>query len=230
MKNRTIRVENLKKNYYLGKVKVEALRGISFEIDSGEFVSIMGPSGSGKSTLMHIIGCLDYPTGGKYYLVGEDVTKLDDNQLAIFRNQKIGFVFQQFNLLPRATNLKNVELPLIYAGITNARKREEIARKALEEVGLGDRIAHRPNEISGGQRQRVAIARALVNHPSIILADEPTGNLDSKTGLDIMKIIQKLYEEGNTIVLVTHEPEIARYARRIIHLKDGLIEQDEVVA
>jgi len=179
---------------------------------------------------MHIIGCLDYPTGGKYYLVGEDVTKLDDNQLAIFRNQKIGFVFQQFNLLPRATNLKNVELPLIYAGITNARKREEIARKALEEVGLGDRIAHRPNEISGGQRQRVAIARALVNHPSIILADEPTGNLDSKTGLDIMKIIQKLYEEGNTIVLVTHEPEIARYARRIIHLKDGLIEQDEVVA
>ncbi|MGE4413323.1 MAG: ABC transporter ATP-binding protein [Candidatus Caldatribacteriota bacterium] len=230
MKNRTIRVENLKKNYYLGKMKVEALRGISFEIDSGEFVSIMGPSGSGKSTLMHIIGCLDYPTGGKYYLVGEDVTKLDDNQLAIFRNQKIGFVFQQFNLLPRATNLKNVELPLIYAGITNARKREEIARKALEEVGLGDRIAHRPNEISGGQRQRVAIARALVNHPSIILADEPTGNLDSKTGLDIMKIIQKLYEEGNTIVLVTHEPEIARYARRIIHLKDGLIEQDEVVA
>ncbi|MDD5497828.1 MAG: ABC transporter ATP-binding protein [Atribacterota bacterium] len=230
MKNRTIRVENLKKNYYLGKMKVEALRGISFEIDSGEFVSIMGPSGSGKSTLMHIIGCLDYPTGGKYYLVGEDVTKLDDNQLAIFRNQKIGFVFQQFNLLPRATNLKNVELPLIYAGITNVRKREEIARKALEEVGLGDRIAHRPNEISGGQRQRVAIARALVNHPSIILADEPTGNLDSKTGLDIMKIIQKLYEEGNTIVLVTHEPEIARYARRIIHLKDGLIEQDEVVA
>jgi putative ABC transport system ATP-binding protein len=230
MKNRTIRVENLKKNYYLGKMKVEALRGISFEIDSGEFVSIMGPSGSGKSTLMHIIGCLDYPTGGKYYLVGEDVTKLDDNQLAIFRNQKIGFVFQQFNLLPRATNLKNVELPLIYAGITNARKREEIARKALEEVGLGDRIAHRPNEISGGQRQRVAIARALVNNPSIILADEPTGNLDSKTGLDIMKIIQKLYEEGNTIVLVTHEPEIARYARRIIHLKDGLIEQDEVVA
>lgn len=230
MKNRTIRVENLKKNYYLGKMKVEALRGISFEIDSGEFVSIMGPSGSGKSTLMHIIGCLDYPTGGEYYLVGEDVTKLDDNQLAIFRNQKIGFVFQQFNLLPRATNLKNVELPLIYAGITNARKREEIARKALEEVGLGDRIAHRPNEISGGQRQRVAIARALVNHPSIILADEPTGNLDSKTGLDIMKIIQKLYEEGNTIVLVTHEPEIARYARRIIHLKDGLIEQDEVVA
>jgi putative ABC transport system ATP-binding protein len=230
MKNRTIRVENLKKNYYLGKMKVEALRGISFEIDSGEFVSIMGPSGSGKSTLMHIIGCLDYPTGGKYYLVGEDVTKLDDNQLAIFRNQKIGFVFQQFNLLPRATNLKNVELPLIYAGITNARKREEIARIALVEVGLGDRIAHRPNEISGGQRQRVAIARALVNHPSIILADEPTGNLDSKTGLDIMKIIQKLYEEGNTIVLVTHEPEIARYARRIIHLKDGLIEQDEVVA
>ncbi|MBN2395763.1 MAG: ABC transporter ATP-binding protein [Candidatus Atribacteria bacterium] len=229
MSNIVIKIENLKKNYYLGKVVVEALRGISFEIHNGEFVSIMGPSGSGKSTLMHIIGCLDYPTTGKYFLSGQDVTKLDDNQLAIFRNQKIGFVFQQFNLLPRATNLKNVELPLIYSGISS-RKREEMSRKALEEVGLGNRIKHKPSEISGGQRQRVAIARALINNPSIILADEPTGNLDSKTGLDIMKIIQKLHEQGNTIILVTHEPEIAQYARRIIHLKDGLIDRDEVIA
>lgn len=228
MSNRVIKVEHVKKNYYLGKVTVEALRDISFEIDSGEFVSIMGPSGSGKSTLMHIIGCLDYPTSGKYYLSGQDVTQLDDNQLALFRNQKIGFVFQQFNLLPRATNLKNVELPLIYSGVI-ARERQELARKALEEVGLGNRIEHRPSEISGGQRQRVAIARALVNHPSIILADEPTGNLDSKTGLDILNMIQKLHEEGNTVVLVTHEPEIAQYAKRIIHLKDGLIDKDEVV-
>jgi putative ABC transport system ATP-binding protein len=228
MSNRVIRVEHVKKNYYLGKVTVEALRDISFEIDSGEFVSIMGPSGSGKSTLMHIIGCLDYPTSGKYYLSGQDVTQLDDNQLALFRNQKIGFVFQQFNLLPRATNLKNVELPLIYSGVI-ARERQELARKALEEVGLGNRIEHRPSEISGGQRQRVAIARALVNHPSIILADEPTGNLDSKTGLDILNMIQKLHEEGNTVILVTHEPEIAQYAKRIIHLKDGLIDRDEVV-
>ena len=229
MNDRVIRIEQLKKNYYLGKVTVEALRGISFEINSGEFVSIMGPSGSGKSTLMHIIGCLDYPTAGKYFLAGQDVTQLNDNQLALFRNQKIGFVFQQFNLLPRTTNLKNVELPLIYSSVAT-KNREELARKALEEVGLGDRIKHRPSEISGGQRQRVAIARALVNHPSIILADEPTGNLDSKTGLDILDIIQRLHEEGNTIVLVTHEPEIAQYANRIIHLKDGLIDRDEVVA
>lgn len=229
MNDSVIRVEHLKKNYYLGRVTVEALRGISFEIDSGEFVSIMGPSGSGKSTLMHIIGCLDYPTEGKYYLAGQDVTKLDDNQLALFRNRKIGFVFQQFNLLPRANNLKNVELPLIYSGV-KAQKRQGLARQALEEVGLGDRIKHRPSEISGGQRQRVAIARALVNHPSIILADEPTGNLDSRTGLDIMSMIKKLHEKGNTIILVTHEAEIAKYARRIIHLKDGLIDSDEVVA
>ncbi len=229
MNDSVIRVEHLKKNYYLGRVTVEALRGISFEIDSGEFVSIMGPSGSGKSTLMHIIGCLDYPTEGKYYLAGQDVTKLDDNQLALFRNRKIGFVFQQFNLLPRANNLKNVELPLIYSGV-KAQKRQGLARQALEEVGLGDRIKHRPSEISGGQRQRVAIARALVNHPSIILADEPTGNLDSRTGLDIMNMIKKLHEKGNTIILVTHEAEIAKYARRIIHLKDGLIDSDEVVA
>lgn len=227
--NKVIRLEQLKKNYYLGKVTVEALRGISFTIESGEFVSIMGPSGSGKSTLMHIIGCLDYPTSGKYFLAGQDITKLNDSQLALFRNQKIGFVFQQFNLLPRTSNLKNVELPLIYSGVAS-KKREIMAKGALEEVGLGNRIKHRPSEISGGQRQRVAIARALVNNPSIILADEPTGNLDSKTGMDIMKIIQKLHVEGNTIILVTHEPDIAHFAKRIIHLKDGLIDRDEVIA
>lgn len=227
--SKVMQVEKMTKTYHLGKVKVEALRGVSFEINEGEFVSIMGPSGSGKSTLMHIIGCLDYATGGKYFLADQDVNNLNDNQLALFRNKKIGFVFQQFNLLPRATNLRNVELPLIYAGIS-ARKRKKIALQALQDVGLSDRISHRPNEISGGQKQRVAIARALVNHPSIILADEPTGNLDSKTGLDIMNIIQKLHLEGNTIILVTHEPQLARYARRIIHLKDGLIDKDEVMA
>ena len=229
MNNKVIILEQLKKYYYLGKVTVEALRGISFTIESGEFVSIMGPSGSGKSTLMHIIGCLDYPTSGKYLLAGQDITRLNDSQLALFRNQKIGFVFQQFNLLPRTSNLKNVELPLIYSGVAS-KKREIIAKNALEEVGLGNRIKHRPSEISGGQRQRVAIARALVNNPSIILADEPTGNLDSKTGMDIMKIIQKLHVEGNTIILVTHEPDIAHFAKRIIHLKDGLIDRDEVIA
>jgi len=224
-----IQIEQLKKTYHLGKVKVEALRGVSFEINTGEFVSIMGPSGSGKSTLMHIIGCLDYPTEGKYFLSGQDVSKLNDNQLALFRNQKIGFVFQQFNLLPKATILRNVELPLTYNN-THSKNKKRLAVQALEEVGLGDRLKHRPNEISGGQKQRVAIARALVNHPSIILADEPTGNLDSKTGQDIMKMIDKLHDEGNTIILVTHEPEIARYAKRVIHLKDGLIDRDEVIA
>jgi len=227
--SKVMQIEKMSKTYHLGKVKVEALRGVSFEINEGEFVSIMGPSGSGKSTLMHIIGCLDYATRGKYFLADQDVNNLNDNQLALFRNKKIGFVFQQFNLLPRVTNLRNVELPLVYAGIP-VRDRKKIAIKALQDVGLGDRIGHRPNEISGGQKQRVAIARALVNHPSIILADEPTGNLDSKTGLDIMNIIKKLHEEGNTIILVTHEPEVARYAKRIIHLKDGLIDKDEVVA
>jgi len=223
-----IQIEQLKKTYHLGKVKVEALRGVSFEINTGEFVSIMGPSGSGKSTLMHIIGCLDYPTEGKYFLSGQDVSKLNDNQLALFRNQKIGFVFQQFNLLPKATILRNVELPLTYNN-THSKNKKRLAVQALEEVGLGDRLKHRPNEISGGQKQRVAIARALVNHPSIILADEPTGNLDSKTGQDIMKMIDKLHDEGNTIILVTHEPEIARFAKRVIHLKDGLIDRDEVI-
>jgi len=222
-------VDRLKKVYSLGQVQVKALKDISFKIKSGEFVSIMGPSGSGKSTLMHIIGCLDYPSGGKYFLSGQDVSKLNDNQLALFRNQKIGFVFQEFNLLPRATILRNVELPLTYSK-TNSGNIKEWAVEALKKVGLGDRLKHKPNEISGGEKQRVAVARALVNHPSIILADEPTGNLDSKTGQDIMKIIDKLHDEGNTIILVTHEAEIARYAKRIIHLKDGLIDKDEVIA
>jgi putative ABC transport system ATP-binding protein len=221
-------IDQLKKIYHMGEVQVEALRGVSFKVKSGEFVAIMGPSGSGKSTLMHIIGCLDYPSSGKYLLEGQNISELNDNQLALFRNQKIGFVFQQFNLLPRATILRNVELPLTYSK-DNSINKEQLATQALQEVGLGDRLNHRPNEISGGQKQRVAIARALINHPSIILADEPTGNLDSKTGQDIMEIIKKLHNNGNTIILVTHESEIAQYARRVIHLKDGLIDRDEVI-
>jgi len=223
-----IKLEQLKKIYSLGKVKVEALKGVSFEVEEGEFVSIMGPSGSGKSTLMHIIGCLDYPSEGKYFLANQDVTKLSDDQLALFRNKKIGFVFQQFNLLPRATNLRNVEIPLIYAGIP-FRERQKQTLQALQDVGLSHRAQHRPNEISGGEKQRVAIARALVGNPSIILADEPTGNLDSKTGQEIMNIFQNLNQKGNTIILVTHEREIAHYARRIIYIKDGLINKDEVL-
>lgn len=226
--NTIMKVEQLKKIYHLGKVDVEALRGVSFEVEEGEFVSIMGPSGSGKSTLMHIIGCLDYPSEGKYYLDGQDITKLNDYQLALVRNKKIGFIFQQFNLLPRATNLRNVEIPLVYAGVS-ATERTKLSLKALQEVGLGERADHKPNEISGGEKQRVAIARALVNNPSIILADEPTGNLDTKTGYEIMKIFQNLNERGNTIILVTHEEEIARYGSRIIHIRDGLVNKIEVV-
>jgi len=222
-----LEIKKIKKIYQMGKVKVEALRGVSFYIDKGEFVAIMGPSGSGKSTLMHIIGCLDQPTDGNFVIGGKDVSKLNDDRLAEIRNKRIGFVFQQFNLLSRTSILHNVEIPLIYAGL-KAKQRRELAKQALESVGLGDRLKHKPNEISGGEKQRAAIARALVNNPLIILADEPTGNLDTKTGEEIMKIFYKLHQQGNTLIMVTHEAEVARHARRIIHLRDGLIEKDEV--
>jgi putative ABC transport system ATP-binding protein len=224
-----IQISELTKVYKLGSVEVPALSGVDVEIDQNEYVAIMGPSGSGKSTLMNILGCLDTPSDGRYDFEGEDVGTMDDDQLAEIRNKKIGFVFQTFNLLPRATSLHNVELPLIYAGISASRRRE-LAKVALERVGLADRMNHKPNELSGGQRQRVAIARALVNNPAIILADEPTGNLDSKTGEEIMAIIQGIYEQGNTIILVTHEEYIAEYSKRIIRLRDGLIESDTVVS
>ncbi len=223
-----IDIKNLHKIYDLGSVSVPALRGVDLEIDSNEYVAIMGPSGSGKSTLMNILGCLDTPTEGRYSFAGQDVSRMDDDELATIRNKEIGFVFQTFNLLPRADALHNVELPLIYAGVPAA-QRKELARQALERVGLGDRTHHKPNELSGGQRQRVAIARALVNHPSIILADEPTGNLDTKTGEEIMEIFRQLHEQGNTIILVTHEEYIAEHAKRIVRLRDGLIESDEVL-
>jgi len=222
-----LEIKKIKKIYQMGKVKVEALKGVSFYIDKGEFVAIMGPSGSGKSTLMHIIGCLDQPTEGSFIIGGKDVSKLNDDRLAEIRNKSIGFVFQQFNLLSRTSILHNVEIPLIYAGLKTKRRRE-MAKQALESVGLGDRVKHKPNEISGGEKQRAAIARALVNNPLIILADEPTGNLDTKTGEEIMKIFYKLHQQGNTVIMVTHEAEIARHAHRIIHLRDGLIEKDEV--
>lgn len=212
----------------MGKVKVEALRGISFQISRGEFIAIIGPSGSGKSTLMHIIGCLDHPTEGSFIMEGEDISKLNDNKLAEIRNKRIGFVFQQFNLLSRTNILHNVEVPLIYARI-RAKERKKLATQVLEDLGLGDRLNHRPNEISGGETQRVAIARALVNNPLIILADEPTGNLDTKTGKEIMKIFDKLHQQGHTIIMVTHELEVAKHARRTIHLRDGLIERDEII-
>jgi putative ABC transport system ATP-binding protein len=220
-----INIENLEKTYELGSVQIKALRGVSLRMEENEFVAIMGPSGSGKSTMMNLIGCLDTPTSGAYFLEGQDVSKMNSDQLAEIRNQKIGFVFQTFNLLPRANILHNVELPLIYSGISTS-ERKRMAEEAIERVGLGDRIKHKPNELSGGQRQRVAIARALVNKPSIILADEPTGNLDSKTGEEIMKIFDQLYEMGNTIILVTHEDNIAEYAHRVVKLKDGVLESD----
>jgi putative ABC transport system ATP-binding protein len=218
--------EDLWKTYLMGTEQVHALRGISLEIRKGEYAAIMGPSGSGKSTLMNLIGCLDSPSKGAYWLAGRLVSELDDDELAYIRNKEIGFVFQTFNLLPRATALHNVELPLIYNG-TPTEERQERAREALRQVELGERMMHRPNELSGGQRQRVAIARALVNNPSILLADEPTGNLDSQTGEEIMALFARLHQQGNTIILVTHEPDIAQRAHRIIRLRDGKIEKDE---
>ena len=223
-----IEMNNVFKTYVLGEVKVPALHAISLQIEDNEYVAIMGPSGSGKSTLMNIMGCLDTPTTGTYYLGRKDVGSLNDNQLSDIRNTKVGFVFQTFNLLPRSTALHNVELPLIYSGMPSF-KRKQLAMDVLERVGLNDRMMHKPNELSGGERQRVAIARALVNKPSLILADEPTGNLDSKTGKEIIEILQRLYEQGNTILLVTHEEYIAKHTNRVIRLRDGVIESDEKI-
>ena len=221
-----IDIENITKNYVMGEETVHALRGVSLQIRRNEYIAVMGPSGSGKSTLMNMVGCLDTPTSGRYDFNGRNVAEMDDDELAAIRNREIGFVFQTFNLLPRSDSLRNVELPLIYAGM-DPQTREERATQALIDVGLGDRLHHKPNELSGGQRQRVAIARALVNKPSIILADEPTGNLDSKTGEEIMALLEDLYHRGNTIILVTHERDIAAHARRTVRLRDGVIESDE---
>ena len=220
-----IETQDLWKTYVMGSEEIHALRGVNIAINTGEYVAIMGPSGSGKSTLMNLIGCLDTPTKGSYLLNGKQVSQMNDNELARIRNEEIGFVFQTFNLLPRASALHNVELPLIYAGVPT-KDRQERAKDALRKVELDQRMSHKPNELSGGQRQRVAIARALVNNPSILLADEPTGNLDSKTGVEIMALFERLHTTGNTIVLVTHEPEIAAHAHRIIHIRDGQVEKD----
>jgi putative ABC transport system ATP-binding protein len=220
-----IETRDLWKTYVMGEEEIHALRGVSIQIERGEYVAIMGPSGSGKSTLMNLIGCLDTPSKGSYLLNDKEVASMNDDELAQIRNEEIGFVFQTFNLLPRATALHNVELPLIYAGVSGAARKDK-AKQALEKVDLMARASHRPNELSGGQRQRVAIARALVNDPSILLADEPTGNLDSKTGNEIMGVFDRLHESGNTIVLVTHEADIAAYAHRVIHIRDGQVEKD----
>ncbi len=224
-----IQLENITRQYQMGEEIVHALRGVSLTIEPNEYVAIMGPSGSGKSTLMNILGCLDTPTSGRYILEGEDVSDLDEDALAEIRNKKIGFVFQTFHLLPRYTAVRNVELPLIYAGIPSD-ERYERAVAMLEKVGLGDRLFHKPNELSGGQRQRVAIARALINHPSLLLADEPTGNLDSKTGAEILALFDELWRQGNTIILVTHEPHVAQHAQRILHILDGKIQKEERTA
>jgi putative ABC transport system ATP-binding protein len=223
-----IEIEGVWKTYPMGTQVVHALRGLSVTVQRGEYVAIMGPSGSGKSTLMNVIGCLDSPTKGRYVLDGEDVSRLSENALADVRNRRIGFVFQTFNLLPRQTCLQNVELPLVYAGVSG-RERRRRAEEALRSVGLGDRMTHRPNELSGGQRQRVAVARALVNRPAILLADEPTGNLDTATSEEIMRLFEQLYRQGHTVLVVTHEHDIAQHARRVVHLRDGLVEHDEPV-
>ncbi len=224
-----IDIKDLKKTYIMGTTQVHALQSVSLQIRKNEYVALMGPSGSGKSTLMNLLGCLDTPTSGEYFLNGSNVSTMTDSELAEIRNKEIGFVFQTFNLLPRLSALENVALPLVYAGVSKTRRLER-AEEVLKAVGLGDRMDHKPNELSGGQRPRVAIARALVNSPSIILADEPTGNLDSKTSIEIMQILGALHQQGNTIILVTHEPDIAMYARRVVRMRDGLIESDTLQA
>lgn len=221
-----ISLNDIRKSYYLGKQELPVLKGINLTINSNEYVALMGPSGSGKSTLMNIIGCLDTPTGGQYVLNGKDVSRMEDDELADVRNIEIGFVFQQFNLLPRLTAWENVAMPLIYAGV-NKKEREERARAMLDKVGLGDRAHHKPNELSGGQSQLVAIARALVNNPSLILADEPTGNLDTKTSVEIMELFNTIHAQGNTVVLVTHEEDIANYTHRVVRIRDGVVETDK---